>query len=608
MSIFNNHGLNESPIKNKLPRNGFDLSHSDKFSFKAGFFQPIFKMDVLPGDHVDIDMTASLRMRPLNTAAYARLRFQTKYFFVPYSQIWSGWRSFITGLPLNQTANSRLLQNGSTLNNDLILNHNTVPFSCTLQMLCNALYSIKTGGSTYNLNHYNVSLINPDARVHMIMRILDMLDIIPYSILKTTFDAYETFPTSNVPEVFSTRVNFAPLLAWNKIIQDTNYNYDYEYRQYSAFSCDYRSITQGVLSTWLAYSLEVPMRDKDFFTNIKPNALYTQASSVINQYMGNSPVVGKNDGSTGEGNLVGVTDATLNTGVPGISLDALRSSLALERLLEVSRRAGKTYESQILAHYGYKTPKNLTDDLFVHYIGGNRSFVDINMIVSQADTLQQSSETNVTGAGIGSFGGLGLGNPKSHVKFDVPEHGVIIGMAYLVPEQDYKNYGLSPFAQKLYREDFFQPESENLGYQPILVNRYRLPASSYDLGLNPVSGYSKYLDDVLTKQVGWQTRYSEYKTAVDKVHFDFNDENKTLGHYVAPVEFFFNPESDANGGELGEYRKIIMQYYDVDTINPIMASQITEDNASSFDSDVADINMHHKVLAVRNMSRDGLPY
>lgn len=73
----------------------------------------------------------------------------------------------------------------------------------------------------------------------------------------------------------------------------------------------------------------------------------------------------------------------------------------------------------------------------------------------------------------------------------------------LVPDMQYDSTRIDPFVTKLSRGDFFIPEFENLGLQPL---------------------QSRFISDIATQKAkfkGWQPRYSEYKTALDINHGQF---------------------------------------------------------------------------------------
>ena len=87
-----------APVQNKLPRNPFDLSRDVLFTSPAGLLLPNFVQEVQAGDFMKLNVANFSRTQPLNSAAFARIREVTDFFFVPYSLLWSKYKSFKSGV------------------------------------------------------------------------------------------------------------------------------------------------------------------------------------------------------------------------------------------------------------------------------------------------------------------------------------------------------------------------------------------------------------------------------------------------------------------------------------------------------------------------------
>ena len=84
-----------------------------------------------------------------------------------------------------------------------------------------------------------------------------------------------------------------------------------------------------------------------------------------------------------------------------------------------------------------------------------------------------------------------------------------------MPDVDYSSYGINPFNVKVNREDYFQPEFDNLGKQPLASLCFN-PWKKVEA--NGVASKLQLVNTVL----GWFPRYIEYKTSVDEVHGQLN--------------------------------------------------------------------------------------
>ena len=82
---------------NKPKLNKFDLSHEKKLTMRMGNLVPIFLQEILPGDKFRVNTEILMRLQPMLSPIYGRLRIQVDYFFVPNRLVWDSWEEFITG-------------------------------------------------------------------------------------------------------------------------------------------------------------------------------------------------------------------------------------------------------------------------------------------------------------------------------------------------------------------------------------------------------------------------------------------------------------------------------------------------------------------------------
>ena len=88
-------------VKNHPRRSGFDLSQKKAFTAKAGELLPVYWDICLPGDKYSLSHQNFTRTRPVNTAAYVRLREYFDWFFVPLRQINKNLPQAIVGMQNN---------------------------------------------------------------------------------------------------------------------------------------------------------------------------------------------------------------------------------------------------------------------------------------------------------------------------------------------------------------------------------------------------------------------------------------------------------------------------------------------------------------------------
>lgn len=171
-----------------------------------------------------------------------------------------------------------------------------------------------------------------------------------------------------------------------------------------------------------------------------------------------------------------------------VNTQAIRVIFALEKLAKITSLAGKHYDDQVLAHYGYKVPKSWSNE--VQLIGQQRSQIAIQEVVSNVTVPDGSQAGEIFGKGYGVM------NDKKAFDFTAPVHGYFIAIYSAAPERTYTPSGNPKEYAQFRREDFPQPELMNLGQQPLFFSEWSL----FGTPENPVTG--------------WQWRYMEMKSRV----------------------------------------------------------------------------------------------
>ena len=245
---------------------------------------------------------------------------------------------------------------------------------------------------------------------------------------------------------------------------------------------------------------------KDIYTNLRPTPLF----SVEN--FGNGLAPGNLGVSVSSDKFSTEIDINNNAGALNLSVNDIRNAFALDKLASITMRAGKTYKEQIEAHFGISVDEGR--DGKCEYLGG----FDSNM---QVGDVTQTSGTTITGPKDTKFGGyLGrttgkaTGSGNGQIKYDAKEHGILMCIYSIVPDVQYDSTKIDPFVQKIQRGDFFIPEFEDLGMQPLFCKTISWKYAQGNLN-SPTGSKSPAF--------GWQPRYSEYKTALDTNHGQFSN-------------------------------------------------------------------------------------
>ena len=549
----NNSIFQRNAHRANLQRNAFDLSFSSKFTASVGMLLPCFCKEVNPNEHFRINPQLFLRTVPMNSAAYVRLKQYCEFYFVPYRLLWRGFGQFIAGTS-NQFSVS--LPDGSKFDS---VPHYT--FRQILDFLRSNPNAKDSCGYPYR-----------DGAV----RILDLLG---YGINIVNVDSLISEMDSNA-DSFKFSVSPFRLLAYQKIYSDYYRNPDYEPIKVYTFNVDSAVPSVSAMNyegLWLRY------RDwkKDYFNVVKPffqgsdfmSSEFFPISFPSTDRSANFTPASDKYGDNYQGSVK--TASATNF---GLSISNLRSAYALDKLyrLMVSAKDG-SYSEQMKVRFGIDSPD---DDWKSQFIGA----IDAPISISEVETTADTFDGNDIGSAAGTIYGKGSSLSNGTIEFTAKEHGVIMGIFSILPECDYASNMIDPFNVKLQRSDFFQPEFADLGKQP-----------------TPLYQFMFDKDTDMSKVLGYNLRYAEYKTSVDSIHGVFNGassvdkSNQSYNAWVAPRNTSLAQYS--NGATVSFFKAL------PSVLNSVMVQQYDGKETS----DQFLVNANFNVQAIRPMSIYGEP-
>lgn len=250
-----------------------------------------------------------------------------------------------------------------------------------------------------------------------------------------------------------------------------------------------------------------------------------------------------------------------------VSVLALRQAEAMQRWKEKNLRAGDRIANQQKAMFGDRS--RYVDDDYVRELGNTYTPIMIDDVTVTSDIVQDNA------ARVGDKASAGTSAHSNNVvrNFESHDFGVIVGVMYILPESEYEASGFDPMNIKTQPTDYFMPDFQNLGLAPV-------PNILFDNGVDR--------DEV----INYLSRYYEYKTAISKVHGEFNQKG-AFGDYVTP-----RAKKD-----LSQLSLSALQVAPFDTDN--LFYQATNMHQSS---DPFKVNMNVVCRDILPMSITGLPY
>jgi hypothetical protein len=442
-----------------IDRSRFDIGFTKKFSGRFGELLPCYLEEVIPGDVITGNVAGAIRLAPTIAPVMHELNCYVHYFFVPNRIIWPNWEDFITGGE-DGAATPVFPTSSVTVSTGTLWDYLGLPVVAAYNQTVN---SIPAWGYTKIYNEY--------------------------------------YRDQNLITAIDDEVNDGNNPPGAQIIRRRAWEHDYftsclpftqkgDNASIPAVTIDWTYLTQSIVET-------------------------TTPSSTGNhtfEFQGDGVTTTANTTSNHGGSYESVRLENLDTvTATGAAINDLRRAFAVQRFLEINARAGSRYTEFIKAHFNVNS-----QDMRLQrpeFLGGGKIAIQIS------EVLQTSEST--AGNPLGELAGHGVGAGQgSQWTCDVKEHGFIMGIFSARPKSGYYQ-GRNRFFDKFDKFDYFLPEFENIGEQPV-YNKEVYVANDGD-------------DD---KIFGYNPRYSEYKHRNNEVAGAFRN---TLNFWQWDREFTTRP-------------------------------------------------------------------
>lgn len=406
-----------------IPRSSFDLSHGLKTTFNASELVPILSLEVLPGDTINLRASLFGRMATPQKPVFDNLYLETFFFFTPWRQVWP---NFIKMMGEQESPGDSI--------------------------------------------DFAVPVLSDTVGVD-----------------EGTIADYFGLPLGLIPD--TVEVSALPFRCYNKI-----FNFWFRDENLVTPVTELQDDGPDLLST---YELKSRRKRRDYLTSGLP--FPQKGPDVTVSLGGTAPVFG-----------LGVDDAALTPGPPpgagtvrvaqgealsqwdgywsgdifmegtqtpwhtvradltlasGISINDLRESIQIQRLLERDARGGTRYPEILRSHFQVSDP-----GLLVHqrplFLGGGSTSINVSPVAQTAPTVNDPSpgfdetpQGNL--AAYGTVSATGHGFTSSFT-----EHGHILGLVNVRADLTYQQ-GLERYWSRQTRYDFYWPALSHLGEQTV---------------------------------------------------------------------------------------------------------------------------------------------
>ncbi|AXL15194.1 major capsid protein [Microviridae sp.] len=435
--------------KADIPRSKFDCQSAHKTTFDAGYLVPVYVDEVLPGDTFNLKMTAFARLSTPLYPIMDNMVMDSFFFFVPNRLVWDNWQRFM----------------GQQDNPD-----DSIDYVIPQQESPEGGYAV--GSLQDYMGLPTVGQVDPTKTIE-----------------------HGSFWTRGYNLIYN---------EWfrDENLQDSKLVYKGDVTDSTA-AANYTLLRRGKRKDYFTSALPWPQKGEAISLPLGStapiradgNMKFAPASNLNdphNMYVATSPAANtlRLDGSGIGGDALMHYNAGLFADLSeatAATINQLRQSFQIQKLLERDARGGTRYTEIIRSHFGVISPDARLQR--PEYLGGGSTPININPIAQTS-----ASAASGTNTPLGTLGSMGTALAHNHgFTQSFVEHGIIIGLVSIRADLTYQQ-GLSRMWSRETRYDFYFPAFAMLGEQAVLNKEIYVTGNDTD-------------DNVF----GYQERWAEYR-------------------------------------------------------------------------------------------------
>lgn len=401
--------------KSDIPRSAWTQEKTHKTTLDAGYLYPIYLLEILPGDTMNMQATIFARLSTPIFPVMDNIYVNTSWFFVPYRLLWTNFKKM-----MGEQANPA----------DSI--------SYTIPQMISKASGYDIGSLQDIMGLPTLGQLTAAATVTH-----SALPLRAYNLIYN-----EWYRDENLQ---------------NSVVVDTG--------DAASVYTDYSLLRRGKRKDYFTSALPWPQKATSSVSlplgtsaEVKYTGVVTDGLAIrVRDTAGTS---GRLQTDAAQATIANVTNAAdknlyadLSTATAA-TINQLRQSIAIQQLLEKDARGGTRYTEIIRQQFGVVSPDARLQR--PEYLGGGDSPIVINPIAQTSGTSASGTTTP-----LGNLAAAGAGLHRTGFRQSFTEHGIIMCLLSIRADLTYQQ-GIPRWWNRLTRYDFYTPVFANLGEQTIL--------------------------------------------------------------------------------------------------------------------------------------------